>query len=72
MQEFGIQENFAFKSRGLGLEIQNSGQKNPESLLSLKSGIQFLLTKNPEFSTGMGNPESVLWNPESKLVLDYI
>ena len=72
MQDFGIQENFAFKIRSLGLEIQNSSKKKPESLLRMKSGIQFPLTKNPEFSTGMRNPESVAWNPKSKPVLDYV
>ena len=39
---------------------------NPESL---ESGIQVLLTSNPESSTW--NPECTAWNPQSKTVLDY-
>ena len=72
MSDSGIQEIFAFKTRSLGFVNPEFTSKNPESLLRVKSGIQFPLTKNPEFSTGMRNPESVVWNPESKPVLDYV
>ena len=66
MSDSGIQEIFAFKIRSLGLEIQNSGKKIRNRSWGWNTESKVSLTKNPEFRTWKRNPESVLWNPESK------
>ena len=58
-----ILEIFASGIRNPGLWNPEYSSRNPESLLRLESGIQIPLTNRPE---------SNIWNPESKTVLEFL
>ena len=65
MQDFGIQENFAFKIRSLGLEIQNSGKKtrNPFWGWNLESNFHWPRILNLVLEWGIQNPWRGIQNP---------
>ena len=69
----GILEVFCLQtleSGILGFGIKYSAQRIPSSDWNPQSTIHVPLAKNPESSSW--RPQSTAWNPESKIVLDYL